>query len=125
MITHGNAVWFDNCLNVSLINQNIKKKMREYVQQKCNISIIYSLFNRAENFYGMMVSYNQNGMTFESNQYYKKGTNIFFRIKNCVFENTDIESLRTTSLAEVIKCKKFKKGNKSLYRTCVKYHEYY
>ncbi|QTA80196.1 Uncharacterized protein dnl_24900 [Desulfonema limicola] len=127
-MTYGNTAWFDSRLDVSLINQNTRQKVRDYVQHKCSISIICSRFNKVENFYARMVSYNKKGMTFESSQHYKKGTNIFFRIQNCVIENTDpelCEGLRTASLAEVVCCEKIKNQEEILYKTSVKYHEYY
>jgi len=128
MIAHGNVAWFDNNLSVSFINHETQRTMNEYAQQKCNISIVCSIFNKIETYYGKMISYNQKGMNFESAQYYTKGTNIFFRIKNCLLENTDpelCEGLRTASLAEVIWCEKIKNENNCLYRTGVKYFEYY
>lgn len=132
MISHGNISceniqWFDNNLSIPVINREVQKNIKDYADKKCNISIVCSRFNKVENNYARMIKYNQKGMDFESGQHYPKGTNIFFRIKNCALEGDEskfCEGLRTASLAEVVKCEKIEDQD-NLFRTNVKYYEHY
>ena len=51
-----------------------------------------------------MLNYSKDGMYFESDSFLKEGTNIFFKMKKCLFGAYDPElgeGLRTVSLAEV------------------------
>lgn len=73
-------------------------------RHNCEASIICNCFNKENICNGKMLNYSKDGMYFVSDSFFKEGTNIFFKMKKCLFGASDpelCEGLRTVSLAEV------------------------
>lgn len=79
-------------------------KKRSDKRMNCEASITYSYFNKDDSFKARMLNFSKQGMYFESDSFFKKGTSIFYKIKNCKLDYSGsefCEAPRTTSLAEV------------------------
>ena len=73
-------------------------------RHNCKASIAYNCFNKDNTFNGKMFNYSEGGMYFESDSFFEKGTNIFFKVKTCSSTTYGPEfsnGLRTVSIAEV------------------------
>ncbi len=73
-------------------------------RHRCEASIAWGCFNKEKMFNARMLNYSKDGMYFESDSFYKEGTNIFFKMKDCLFDAPDPEcrdGLRTVSLGVV------------------------
>lgn len=79
-------------------------KKRADKRHNCDASIICNHFNKENTFNAKLFNYSKCGMYFESDSFFEKRTNIFFKVKTCSFDNYQPElfnGLRTVSLAEV------------------------
>ena len=94
-------------------------------RHNCKASIIYNCFNREIIFNAEMLNYSEGGMYFESDSFFKEGTNIFFKMKKCLFDSSDPEpcnGLRTVSLAEVRWWKEISDEDSAHFGIGVKYY---
>jgi len=72
-----------------------------------------------------MLNCGEGGMYFESDSFFKEGTNIFFKVKNFSFDTSAPElcdGLRTVSLAEVRWWKEMSSEDPSRFGIGVKYY---
>jgi len=79
-------------------------KKRADKRHKCEASVICNCFNKDKSFNVKMLNCGEGGMYFESDSFFKEGTNIFFKVKTCSFDTSATElcnGLRTASLAQV------------------------
>jgi len=94
-------------------------------RRKCDASIVCSCFNKENICNAKMLNYSRDGMYFESDSFFKEGTNIFFKIKNCQLDPSDpelCEGLRTISLAQVRWWKDMGREDSSRFGIGVKYY---
>ncbi len=94
-------------------------------RHNCKASIICNCFNKENIFNAEMLNYSEGGMYFESDSFFKEGTNIFFKINKCLFDASDPETcngLRTVSLAEVRWWKEISGEDSSHFGIGVKYY---
>jgi len=95
-------------------------------RRKCDASIVCAYFNKENACHAKMLNYSRDGMYFESDSLFKEGSNIFFKIKNCLFAPSDpdlFEGLRTASLAQVKWCKDMGEKDASHFGIGVKYYK--
>ncbi len=52
-------------------------------RHNCEASIVCNCFNQANGLSAKMLNYSEGGMYFESAGFFKKGTNVIFKIKSC------------------------------------------
>ncbi len=100
-------------------------KKRADKRHICDASIIFNHFNKENAFNAKVLNYSEYGMYFESDSFFKEGTNIFFKIKSCLFSVSDpefYEGPRTESLAEVRWCKEISSEDPSRFGIGVKYY---
>jgi hypothetical protein len=72
-----------------------------------------------------MLNCGEGGMYFESDSFFKEGTNIFFKVKTCSFDSSAPElcnGLRTASLAQVRWWKEMGGQDASRFGIGVKYY---
>ena len=94
-------------------------------RRKCDASIVCAYFNKENVCNAKMLNYSRDGMYFESNSLFEEGSNIFFKIKDYLFDATDpdlFEGLRTASLAQVKWCKNMGGQDASHFGIGVKYY---
>ncbi len=79
-------------------------KKRSHKRINCKASITYSCFNKDHSYKARVLNFSKQGMYFESDHFFKEGTSIYYKIKNCKLDSADIKIHnipRMTSLAEV------------------------
>ena len=117
--------------SLPIISRNAASEVSNYMEKrinnrrKCDASIVCAYFNKENVSYAKMLNYSQDGMYFESDSLFEEGSNIFFKIKDCLFELSDpdlIEGLRTASLAQVKWCKNMGGKDASHFGIGVKYY---
>jgi hypothetical protein len=94
-------------------------------RHKCEASVICNCFNKDKTVNATMLNCGEGGMYFESDSFFKEGTNIFFKVKSCSFNTFAPEfcnGLRTTSLAQVRWCKEMVSQDASRFGFGVKYY---
>lgn len=94
-------------------------------RHNCKAAIFCNCFNRKDGLNAKMLNYSEGGMYFESDGFFKKGTNVIFKIKSCSRIATDPEhckGLRTVSLAEVRWWKEIKDKAQNNFGIGVKYY---
>ena len=94
-------------------------------RHNCEASIVCNCFNRGNVLNAKMLNYSEGGMYFESDGFFKKGTNVIFKVKSYFHIVTDPErykGLRTVSLAEVRWWKKIKDKTQINFGIGVKYY---
>jgi hypothetical protein len=94
-------------------------------RRKCDASIVCAYFNKENVCNAKMLNYSRDGMYFESDSLFKEGTNIFFKIKDYLFDLSDpelCEGLRTVSLAQVRWWKDMGREDASCFGIGVKYY---
>lgn len=97
-------------------------------RHKCEAFIICSCFNNENKVNARMLNYSKDGMYFESDCLFPEGTNIYFKLKKCLFDDSGRgadEGMRTTSLAEVKWWKDMAEEKTSHFGIGVKYIKYY
>lgn len=73
-------------------------------RHNCEASILCNFFNKDKIFTAETFNFSEGGMYFESDSFFEKGTNIFFKVKTYSSGTSGPElanELRTVSLAEV------------------------
>jgi len=73
-------------------------------RHSCEASIAWGCFNKDRMFNARMLNFSKDGMYFESDSFYKEGTNIFFKLKDPprdVFDPESRAGLRSVSLGVV------------------------
>ena len=94
-------------------------------RQSCEASIAWGCFNKERMFNARMLNFSKDGMYLESDAFYKEGTNIFFKMKDCLLNVSDQENpdgLRSVSLGVVKWWKALGGEDTSPYGIGVKYY---
>ena len=94
-------------------------------RHQCQASVICNCFNKDNMVNATMLNCGEGGMYFESDSFFKEGTNIFFKVKTCSFEPSAPElwnGLRTASLAQVRWWKEMGGQDASRFGIGVKYY---
>ena len=94
-------------------------------RHKCEASVICNCFNKDKTFTAEMLNYSEGGMYFESDSFFKEGTNILFKLKTCSFDTSAPEpcsGLRSVSLAQVRWWKEMEEKDSSRFGIGVKYY---
>ena len=100
-------------------------KKRADKRHNCDVSIVCNCFNKDKIFNAKMLNYSKCGMYFESDSFFKEGTNIFFKMKSCWFSVSDpefCEGPRTVSLAQVRWWKEMEEKDSFRFGIGVKYY---
>ena len=95
-------------------------------RRKCDASIVCAYFNKEKECHAKMLNFSRDGMYFESDSLFEEGSNIFFKINNCLFtpSGSDLsEGLRTASLAQVKWCRDMSGKDASHFGIGVKYYK--
>lgn len=101
--------------------------MNKRTDQRHNFegSISHRNFTKCETFNGRILNFSKSGMYFEPVEFIKKGTTIYFRLKNCSCFPSDsklCEGLRSVSIAEVKWCREMKNEDAAYFGYGVKYY---
>ena len=94
-------------------------------RHKCEASVICNYFNKNNTVNATMLNCGEGGMYFESDSFFKEGTNIFFKVKTCSLNTSAPEpctGLRTASLAQVRWWKEMSNEETSRFGIGVKYY---
>jgi len=100
-------------------------KKRAVERHKCEASVICNCFNKDKTVKATMLNCGEGGMYFESDSFFKEGTNIFFKMKNVSFDTYESKlchGLRTASLAQVRWWKEMGSEDASRFGIGVKYY---
>jgi len=100
-------------------------KRRVDKRHQCQASVICNCFNKDNTVNATMLNCGEGGMYFESDSFFKEGTNIFFKVKTCSFDSSAPElcnGLRTASLAQVRWWKEMGGQDASRFGIGVKYY---
>ena len=94
-------------------------------RHKCEASVVCNCFNKEKTVNATMLNCGEGGMYFESDSFFKEGTNIFFKVKTYSFDTSATEpcyGLRTVSLAQVRWWKEMSSEDASRFGIGVKYY---
>lgn len=94
-------------------------------RHKCEASVTCNCFNKDKTVNATMLNCAEGGMYFESDSFFKEGTNIFLKVRDCSFDTSPPEicnGLRTVSLAEVRWWKEMDSEDASRFGFGVKYY---
>jgi hypothetical protein len=94
-------------------------------RHNCKVAVICNFFNKDKTFTAEMLNYSEGGIYFESDSFFEKGTNIFFKVKTCssgTYGPGLGNGLRTVSLAEVRWWQEMSSEDSSRFGMGVKYY---
>jgi hypothetical protein len=94
-------------------------------RHKCEASVVCNCFNKNNTVNATMLNCGEGGMYFETDSFFKEGTNILFKVKTCSFDTSVPEAfsgLRSVSLAQVRWWKQMSSKDASRFGIGVKYY---